>query len=281
MGRVALVIGGNRGIGEALVRLLADTWKGEGHICFTVRRAEAGAALEAELRDAGHDVEARVFDLAAPEDPARLAAVLADRFGGLDLVVQNGAYAPSVDRPAREDARPMIEANNLGTHRVLRAFAPFMRPDGRLVIIASGFGVLSSLPETLRDRFDTRAADPDAIDDAMRAYVEAAETDRLEAEDWPAWVNIPSKVGQVAVTRAFARKSRSRLAPGVLVNAACPGVTLTDATRPFMGTVFKESDAQTTEEAAAGLMKLLTVPAGADAPYGELVQHGRVLPYGD
>jgi len=103
------------------------------------------------------------------------------------------------------------------------------------------------------------------------------------AEGWPDWVNIPSKVGQVAVTRAFAFQARTMgaLPRGGLINIANPGVTLTDATRDFMGTVFRAEDSQTPEDAAKGLLDLATLPDGTTEPFAELVEKGRVIPFGD
>lgn len=90
---------------------------------------------------------------------------------------------------------------------LLRAFAPILRDNARLVVTSSGFGLLKNLPENLRPRFDTRRNASAEIDRAMDDYVAApAEHGRLEAEGWPAWVNTPSKIGQVAVARAFARE---------------------------------------------------------------------------
>jgi hypothetical protein len=71
------------------------------------------------------------------------------------------------------------------------------------------------------------------------------------------------------------------LPAGALINVANPGVTLTDATRDFMGTVFRKEDAQSPEEAAEGLLQLVTLPPGAAAPYAELVEKGRIIPFGD
>ena len=68
---------------------------------------------------------------------------------------------------------------------------------------------------------------------------------------------------------------------GVLINAVCPGVTLTDATAAMIDTVFKGRAVQSPDEAAAHIAWLLTLPAGTTAPYGELVQQRHVLPYGD
>jgi NAD(P)-dependent dehydrogenase (short-subunit alcohol dehydrogenase family) len=177
----------------------------------------------------------------------------------------------------------MIEANSHGTLRVLRSFLPILRPNGRVVVVASSLGVLGKLPPPLRKRFEAAATDPDAINALMDAYVSAVEGGTAREEGWPDWVNIPSKVGQVAVTRAFARWARQShvLPEGALINAANPGVTLTDATRDFMGTVFKVEEAQMPEEAAEPLRWLATLPAGTVAPYGELVERGRVIPFGD
>ena len=49
----------------------------------------------------------------------------------------------------------------------------------------------------------------------------------------------------------------------------------------MMDTVFKGRAVQTPDEAAAHVAWLLTLPAGTTAPYGELVQQRRVLPFGD
>lgn len=279
----AIVLGSTRGIGRALVRRLAVDLGAGARVYLTARSEADGVLAAAQLARAGVDVGHLVFDLADPAAPDRLAAEIRRLRGGVDIVVLNGAVMPTPGAPAVRDARPMVVANSHGTLRVLRAFLPVLNPNGRMVVVASSLGVLAKLPEALRARFDTAKADPDAINAAMDAYVESVEAGRAEAEGWPAWVNIPSKVGQVAVTRAFARQvKRDGLLPdGALINAANPGVTLTDATRGFMGTVFRQEDAQTPDEAAGPLAWLATLPEGTREPYGELVEHRRVIPFGD
>lgn len=281
--KVGVILGGTRGIGRALVAGLARRWGPNAVVYLTARREADGAKVVQDLAEAGLQVGALPFDLADPDSPAALAAVIKARRGGVDVLVQNGAYMPRAGVSAVEDARPMVASNSHGTLRVLRAFLPILRENGRMVVVASSLGVLAKLPEPLRGRFDTRAGDPDAINAVMDAYVAAVEAGTAAAEGWPDWVNIPSKVGQVAVTRAFAFQARARgtLPPGALINIANPGVTLTDATRDFMGTVFRAEDAQTPEDAAQGLLDLATLPAGATAPFAELVEKGRVIPFGD
>jgi carbonyl reductase 1 len=285
--RIAVVAGATRGIGLAVVEALAQSWGPDDVVYLTARKPEDGVrAISFAREKAGGDaasIDWLPFDLADRRSPERLSQTLAERHGGVDVAILNGAFAPGHDAPAERDARPMIEANNHGALRFLRAMSPILRPNARLLVTASGFGLLKNLPEKLQPRFDTRSNTPEAIDSAMDDYVAAAEGQRLEAEGWPAWVNIPSKIGQVAVTRAFAREYAADPArkDGVLINAVCPGLTLTEATAGLMDNVFKGRAAQTPAEAAAHVVWLATLPPGTGRPHGELVQQRRVLPYGD
>src|SRR5439155_549786 len=88
----------------------------------------------------------------------------------------------------------------------------------RALARAWGLGTLKSLPSALWPRF-AAARGPDAINAAMDDYVAAVEAGTAAAQGWPDWVNLPSKVGQVAVTRAFARAYLDDPArrPGVLI----------------------------------------------------------------
>ena len=92
------------------------------------------------------------------------------------------------------------------------------------------------------------------------------------------WLNIPSKVAQVAAVRAHARAHRAEdLAQGKLVMALCPGLIDTGASRPWFADM---SSAQTPEQAAAWPLELVLAETFDPAFYGELVQFGEVLPWG-
>ena len=93
---------------------------------------------------------------------------------------------------------------------MLRAFAPLLRPGGRLLVVASDFGSLRQLPAHLHQRFDTDAISLDDVDATMLAWRDAVVDGRAAEEGWPDWINIPSKVGQVAAVRVLAARAARR-----------------------------------------------------------------------
>lgn len=114
------------------------------------------------------------------------------------------------------------------------------------------------------------------LDQVMDDYVDAAETGRAATEGWPGWINPPSKVGQVAAAKVLARELAGQAARrDILANATCPGLVDTDASRPGSTTCPGRSP----DEAAADVLWLATFPTGTREPYGELVQHRKVLPF--
>jgi NAD(P)-dependent dehydrogenase (short-subunit alcohol dehydrogenase family) len=154
---------------------------------------------------------------------------------------------------------------------MLRAFHPRVRRGGRLLVVASGLGSVRRLSEPLRARFE--AATLDEVDAVMLAWRDAVVAGRHVAEGWPEWINIPSKVGQVAAVRVLARERRAAdERDGTLVAAVCPGMVDTEASRPW----FDMSDAQTPAQAAVALLDLALGPV-EPRHYGELVQFGRVI----
>lgn len=86
---VALVTGGARRVGAAISRALAARGM---HVAVHYHRSEAEAqALVAELRTAGMSATAFTADLSDPHAPAALVHAVADRLGGLDVLVNSAA----------------------------------------------------------------------------------------------------------------------------------------------------------------------------------------------
>ena len=268
--RTAMITGANQGLGRALVAGLAARLRPADRVLLTGRDPERVRAAAAALPTTGARVEGRVLDVRDPEAITALAAEL----GEVDIVFSNATSRMSPDADPAAEVDAVAETNNLATSRVLREFAPRMRPGGRLIIVASALGTLDKLDERVRARFAAAATGLDAVDALVAEWRAAVMAGRSE---FGTWLNIPSKVAQVAAVRAVARERRDEdLARGVLVAALCPGLIDTAASRPWFADM---SSAQTPDEAAAWPVELAVGEAFDPAFYGELVQFGRVLPW--
>ena len=95
--RAAIVTGASRGIGLALAETLAEEGYG---LTVTARKPETLHAVAERLRDRGHDVEPIAANLADPDAIAAVVARHRERFGRLDVLVNNagvGIGAPATD----------------------------------------------------------------------------------------------------------------------------------------------------------------------------------------
>jgi carbonyl reductase 1 len=274
--RIALVTGANQGLGRALVEGLAARMAPEDRVLLTGRDAarveEAAAAVAAGPAVAR--VEGRVLDVRDGDAIAALAVEL----GAIDIVFSNATARMSPEAHPADEVDAVAETSNLATTRILRAFAPRLRRGGRLVVVASALGTLDKLDDRVAGRFAAAAAeDLDAVDALVADWRAAVHAGRAEDEGFGTWLNIPSKVAQVAAVRAVARERRAAdLAENRLVMALCPGLIGTDASRPWFEDM---SGAQTPAQAAAWPVDLVLADTFDPALYGELVQFGRVLPW--
>jgi carbonyl reductase 1 len=272
--RIAVVTGGNQGLGYALVEGLCRALGPDDLVYLTGRdEGRVGAAVE-RLRAAGLAPRLGIVDVSDGASVARLAEQLAREHGGVDVVISNAAQRMVRELPQAAQVRAFVATNNLGTTHVLERFGPLLRDGGRLLVVASSFGRLRHLPPQLHARFDG-AGSLRAVDDVMLAYVDAVERGVAADEGWPEWINVASKVGQVASMRVLSRALREDAARRRLViDAVCPGLVDTEASRPWFDDM---SAAQTPAAAAADIVWLATAPYEAGLPYGELVRHRDVL----
>jgi carbonyl reductase 1 len=271
--RTALVTGANQGLGRALVEALAVRMNAEDRILLTGRDPERVHAAAAAAPRVRARVEGRVVDV---RDGGAIDALAAE-LGAVDIVFSNATARMSPDADPRDEIDAVAETSNLATSHMLRAFAPRLRPGGRLIIVASALGTLDKLDARVRPRFAAATASLDAVDALVAEWRNAVHAGRAEQEGFGTWLNIPSKVAQVAAVRAVARERQAAdLAEGKLIAALCPGLIDTDASRPWFADM---SQAQTPAEAAAWPVELALGESFDPAFYGELVQFGAVIPW--
>lgn len=141
-GKVAVVTGIGPGMGREIALLLAR------HGAKLVIGARSTAAVDEtadEIRAAGGTVETQRVDLTDHASCTAIVDKAIARFGGVDIVVQNGAMIG--DYKSIEDAdldvwRQLYEANCLSAITLFKAALPSMKAqhDGRIVLVNSGAG---------------------------------------------------------------------------------------------------------------------------------------------
>ena len=190
LGKTALVTGAGKGIGRAIALRLAA----EGaHVAVGSRRESDGAAVVAEIANAGGSAQAVILDVVDAASVATGVERAARPDRRLDILVNNaGIGGPSpFDGDVRSDKAwaEILDVNLTGTWRVCRAARPFLPDGARIVNLSSVTG-----------RFGVAG---------MAAYS-------------------ASKHGVIGLTRSLALELAPRK---ITVNAVCPGWVDTDMGR--------------------------------------------------
>jgi NAD(P)-dependent dehydrogenase (short-subunit alcohol dehydrogenase family) len=142
---VALVTGANKGIGLEIARQLGQ--KGL-VVVLGARDPDKGAAAAAALCLESIDAYAVKLDVTSSEDIAKLPGYFMEKFGRLDVLVNNAG----ISEPTKDDLdsfRRTFETNVFGTVAVTYALLPLLvqSPAGRIVNQSSVLGSLTSLQE--------------------------------------------------------------------------------------------------------------------------------------
>lgn len=145
-GKVAIVTGASRGIGEATALTLGQAGA---HVVATARTAQELDALVERLDRSGVQGLAVAADLTREEDVGRLKTAALDRFGQVDILVNNagvGKYGPLSSLTAA-NYDWMMNTNMRSSFLCTSAFLPGMleRNEGWIVFVASVAG-LKGLP---------------------------------------------------------------------------------------------------------------------------------------
>ncbi|GAB1542350.1 SDR family oxidoreductase [Scytonema sp. NUACC21] len=196
--KIAVVTGGNRGLGFEASRQLAR--KGF-RVILTSRDEEKGKVAAERLQSEGLDVIYHPLDITNNESSQTLAEFIDKQFGKLDVLVNNaGIYIDekvgvnSVFNTKIDTVQQTMETNVYGALRVTQALIPLMKKQnyGRVVNVSSGMGQLTDMGG------------------GYTGY-------RL------------SKTALNALTRIFASELQGT---NILVNSVCPGWVKTDMGGP-------------------------------------------------
>lgn len=137
-GRVAIVTGGNGGIGYSIAEGLAEAGAA---IAITGRNAAKGEAAATALRESGADVLFVASDVADRDSNLRMADVVKNRFGGIDILVNNAGQhvANAAHAMTSDEWNADFSVNLTGAFLCCQAVYPHMiaRGGGKIANIAS------------------------------------------------------------------------------------------------------------------------------------------------
>ena len=147
--RIALVTGGNRGIGFAICRGLAKAGLG---VVLTARDAAEGRAAVKALHEEKLEAEFQRVDVTSCRSIRSCVAAVAERMGRIDVLVNNAGIMidPRGSRfldSKLDTYRDTLETNLFGPLQLSQAVIPLMKAKnyGRIVNVSSGLGQLSEM----------------------------------------------------------------------------------------------------------------------------------------
>lgn len=153
-GKVALVTGGSSGIGFGTAKRLME----EGAFVYiTGRRKEV---LEQAAAKLGSNVKAVQADISNKDDMLRLANIIKEEKGGLDIIFANadGGKAIPFEEATEADYRRTFDVNVWGTYLTVQTLLPILRDGASIILNASitaymglpGFGLYAATKAAVR-----------------------------------------------------------------------------------------------------------------------------------
>jgi NAD(P)-dependent dehydrogenase (short-subunit alcohol dehydrogenase family) len=145
---VALVTGGNRGIGYELVKQLA--LKGF-KVILASRDSEKGHEATQKLKESNLDVSFVEMDVNNQESIHQAAVVINEKYGRLDVLINNaGVYLEENRKLVAMDPSILertMTTNFFGAYHVIRSFIPLMekRGYGRIINVSSEYGAMNEM----------------------------------------------------------------------------------------------------------------------------------------
>ncbi len=153
---IALVTGGNKGIGLEIARQLGRQGI---TILLGARDPDRGETAARQLREEGIEVEALELDITQSEHMQRVFRTIEEKYGRLDILVNNaGAFFDHLGSNA-DMLRQSFEVNCVGPFALTQAMLPLLKqsPRGRIVNQSS---ILGSLGTILTDEMYGQASAP-------------------------------------------------------------------------------------------------------------------------
>ena len=253
---VAVVTGGNKGIGLAIVRGLCKQFKGS--VLLTARSEENGKAAVWLLEKEGLKPVYEKLDILSQESIMDFKSRVEKKYGGIDILVNNAgiAFKNASTDPLPMKAHVTLETNFFATLFLTNSLLLIMNKGSHICMVSSMSSRLSKISQDKTHPIRLRMTNPDIKEEEvvslLKEYLNAVDKD-----DYSVWPKDSaysmSKVGITAVTRAIGRKL-SDDSREIIINSCCPGFVDTDMT--------SHKGVLTPDQGAVTPLKLCLLPSG-------------------
>jgi carbonyl reductase 1 len=273
--KVAIVTGGNRGLGLSIVRKLCQQFTGD--VYLTARSTPKGLKAVEALKAEGLNPLFHELDITQPASISMLKEFIQDRYGGVDILINNAAESFDTNTKATpfRQAEILVQTNFKGTRSVCRSFIPMLKPHSRLIIMSNAYiGLQKFMGPEVQAKMES--ATVYELDRMLDEYVYAVKSDTYS--------NPPDRVTKVflvAMAKRLAQDLQGDRRRNILVNACCPGWTMSGASGSYLDESGRCGSAQAKQPDAAAedVVWLALLPAGTTSPNGELVQYRKIVPF--
>lgn len=268
--KVAVVTGGNKGIGYAIVKALCEKYNGT--VYLTARDVGRGEAAVAELKKLGLKPKYHQLDVTDEGSLNAFHDFIKKEHGGIDILVNNAAiaYGTKAPEPFGEQAENTLHVNYFSLVKTCNTLFPLLRPHARVVNLSSSMGHLHKIPgDKLRKKLSSPTLTEEELTQLMQQFVESAKAGIHMQDGWPNSAYSVSKVGVSALSfiqqRAFDADPRE----DIVVNAVHPGYVDTDMTN--------HTGPLTIEQGADAPVYLALLGENVKSPRGEYIWCNREI----
>ncbi|XP_018369383.1 PREDICTED: carbonyl reductase [NADPH] 3-like [Trachymyrmex cornetzi] len=231
MRRVAVVTGGNKGIGFAIVKALCQQY--DGNVYLTARDTARGLNAVSELKKQGLNPKFHQLDINDDNSVNTFRDYLQNTYGGLDVLVNNAAiiFHSDATEPFGFQAEETIRVNYFSLRRMCTALYPLLRPHARVVHVSSSLGCLSQITgDDLKKKLTNPNLTETELDKIMHEFVDAAKSGTHLQVGWSDSAYVASKIGVSALAGIHQSMFNADLQEDIVVNAVHPGYVDTDGT---------------------------------------------------
>ncbi len=147
-GQVALIVGGNRGLGLAMAKALAEAGAG---ICIAARSHKENGEAEKQIKDLySRNCMSTVCDVTDEESVKEAVLITAERFGKIDILINSAGIniRGAIEDLTLDDFNKVQQVNVTGSWLACREVIPVMKKNGygRIINIGSMLSV-TAIPE--------------------------------------------------------------------------------------------------------------------------------------